>query len=74
MLLGQGRHGMLLSVEDLDVRYGHAQVVHGVSMHLKEGELVCIVGRNGAGKTSLLKSIGGFMKPAAGRTPSMGSE
>jgi ABC-type branched-subunit amino acid transport system ATPase component len=36
-------------------------------MHLKEGELVCVVGRNGAGKTTLLRTIGGFMKPSAGR-------
>ncbi|MFH2125939.1 MAG: ATP-binding cassette domain-containing protein [Pseudomonadota bacterium] len=57
---------MLLSVDNLDVRYGHAQVLHDVSMHLNQGELVCVVGRNGAGKTTLLKTIGGFMKPAAG--------
>lgn len=57
---------MLLSVEHIDVRYGHAQVLHDVSMHLNEGELVCVVGRNGAGKTTLLRTIGGFMKPAAG--------
>ncbi|MFO7970974.1 MAG: ABC transporter ATP-binding protein [Desulfobacterales bacterium] len=57
---------MLLSVEDLYIAYGNAQVVHGLSMHLNQGELVCIVGRNGAGKTSLLKTIGGFIKPTGG--------
>ena len=57
---------MLLNVENLDVRYGHAQVLHDVSLHLNEGELVCVVGRNGAGKTTLLKTIGGFMRPASG--------
>jgi ABC-type branched-subunit amino acid transport system ATPase component len=57
---------MLLNVENLDVRYGHAQVLHGVSMHLNVGELVCVVGRNGAGKTTLLKTIGGFMRPVSG--------
>ena len=57
---------MLLNVENLDVRYGHAQVLHDVSMHLNEGELVCVVGRNGAGKTTLLKTIGGFMHPSGG--------
>ncbi|MGO9116352.1 MAG: ABC transporter ATP-binding protein [Desulfomonilaceae bacterium] len=57
---------MLLSVESLDVRYGHAQVLHGVSLSLNEGELVCVVGRNGAGKTTLLRTIGGFMRPAGG--------
>ncbi len=57
---------MLLSVEDLDVRYGHARVLHRVSLNLREGELVCVVGRNGAGKTTLLKTIGGFTAPAGG--------
>ncbi len=57
---------MLLNVENLDVRYGHAQVLHGVSLSLNEGELVCVVGRNGAGKTTLLRTIGGFMRPAGG--------
>jgi ABC-type branched-subunit amino acid transport system ATPase component len=57
---------MLLSVENLDVRYGPARVLHGVSMHLQAGELVCVVGRNGAGKTTLLKTIGGFLRPTAG--------
>jgi ABC-type branched-subunit amino acid transport system ATPase component len=57
---------MLLTVENLDVCYGHAQVLHDVSLRLNEGELVCVVGRNGAGKTTLLKTIGGFMSPARG--------
>jgi ABC-type branched-subunit amino acid transport system ATPase component len=57
---------MLLTVENLDVCYGHAQVLHGVSLRLNEGELVCVVGRNGAGKTTLLKTIGGFVSPANG--------
>jgi ABC-type branched-subunit amino acid transport system ATPase component len=57
---------MLLSVDKLDVYYGHAQVLYDINVHVEEGELVCIVGRNGAGKTTLLKTIGGFMPPASG--------
>jgi ABC-type branched-subunit amino acid transport system ATPase component len=57
---------MLLSVDNLDVHYGSAQVLYNVSLNLKPGELVCIVGRNGAGKTTLLKTIGGFLKPTRG--------
>jgi len=57
---------MLLSVEHVDVHYGNAQVLHDVQMHVREGELVCVVGRNGAGKTTLLKSVGGFLKPSRG--------
>jgi len=57
---------MLLNVDNLNVHYGRAQVLHDITAHIKEGELVCVVGRNGAGKTTLLKTIGGFMKPSAG--------
>ena len=57
---------MLLKVDNLDVYYGHAKALHDIDIHVKEGELVCIVGRNGAGKTTLLKTIGGFMTPATG--------
>ncbi len=63
---------MLLEVTNLDVHYGHAKVIHDLSMHLKEGELVCVVGRNGAGKTTLLKTIGGFIQPSAGSVSFMG--
>ncbi len=57
---------MLLNVENLNVHYGRAQVLHDISTHVQEGELVCMVGRNGAGKTTFLKTIGGFMKPSSG--------
>lgn len=57
---------MLLSVENINVAYGHAQVLHGVSMEIDKGEMVFVVGRNGAGKTTLLKTIAGFMTPTQG--------
>ena len=57
---------MLLKVDNLDVHYGRAKVLHGVSMQVREGELVCVVGRNGAGKTTFLKTVGGFVKPSSG--------
>ena len=41
---------MLLNVENLNVHYGRAQVLHEISAHVEEGELVCMVGRNGAGE------------------------
>ncbi len=65
---------MLLSVENLDVHYGSAQVLHNVSLHLNPGELVCIVGRNGAGKTTLLKTIGGFHAPSRGKVSFKGQD
>lgn len=58
---------MLLKVESIDVHYGNAKVLHDVSLHVKKGELVCVVGRNGAGKTTMLKTIAGFIKPSKGK-------
>jgi len=57
---------MLLNAKNLYVHYGRAQVLNDISAHIQEGELVCVVGRNGAGKTTFLKTIGGFMKPSSG--------
>lgn len=58
---------MLLEVETLDVRYGATHAVKGVSLTVNEGEIVTVLGANGAGKSSLLKAVAGAVKPAAGR-------
>jgi branched-chain amino acid transport system ATP-binding protein len=57
----------MLKVENLDVFYGDAQALDGVSLEIEEGTIVAIVGANGAGKTSLIRTIAGMHKPAAGR-------
>ena len=57
----------MLKVENLDVFYGDAQALDGVSLEIKEGAIVAIVGANGAGKTSLIRTIAGMHKPARGR-------
>ena len=57
---------MLLSVKDLRVRYGKVEAVKGVSFEVAEGDIVTLLGANGAGKTSILHSISGLVKPAAG--------
>lgn len=57
---------MLLSVERINVAYGHARVLSDVSLNLEQGERVFVVGRNGAGKTTLLKTIAGFLTPTEG--------
>lgn len=56
----------LLEVEDLRVAYGSIQAVKGVSFHLEEGETVCLIGANGAGKTTILKAIAGLIPAQAG--------
>ena len=58
---------MMLRIENLDVFYGDAQALDGVSLEIEEGAIVAIVGANGAGKTSLIRTIAGMHKPARGR-------
>ena len=57
----------LLQVEGLDLYYGDAQALSGVSIEIAAGEVVAIVGANGAGKSSLIRAIHGIERPAAGR-------
>ena len=57
---------MLLTVEDLTVYYGPVEAIHGVSFHLEEGEIVSIIGNNGAGKTTILKTISGVLQVNSG--------
>jgi branched-chain amino acid transport system ATP-binding protein len=56
----------LLQVRDLDLFYGDAQALAGVSLDVSAGEIVTIVGANGAGKSSLIRAIHGIEKPARG--------
>ena len=56
----------MLSVEAIDVFYGDAQALDGVSLEVEEGAIVAIVGANGAGKTSLIRTIAGMNRPARG--------
>ena len=58
---------MILAVDSLDLFYGDAQALDGVSLTIEEGTIVAIVGANGAGKTSLIRTIAGMHKPARGR-------
>jgi branched-chain amino acid transport system ATP-binding protein len=57
----------MLRVENLDVFYGDAQALDSVSLEIDEGAIVAIVGANGAGKTSLIRTIGGMIRPRSGR-------
>ncbi len=57
----------LLSVQDLDLYYGDAQALAGVSLEVEKGEIVAIVGANGAGKSSLIRCIAGIEKARSGK-------
>lgn len=56
----------LLTVKNLQIAYGGIQAVKGISFEIKQGELVSLIGANGAGKTSTLNCLGGLLKPAGG--------
>ena len=57
---------MLLDVKDLRVNYNKVEAVKGVSFFLEEGTLVSIIGANGAGKSTILRTISGLIKPRSG--------
>lgn len=57
----------MLEVRDLDLYYGAAQALRKVSLSARPGEITCILGRNGVGKTSLLRAIDGRQRAAGGR-------
>ena len=57
----------LLDVEDLHVSYGAITALRGVSLGVGQGEVVALIGANGAGKTSTLRAISGMLKPRSGR-------
>lgn len=64
----------LLSVEDLHVAYGKAEVVHGVSFAVHPGEFVVLLGRNGAGKSTILHAASGLIPKREGRVRFAGAD
>lgn len=57
---------MMLEIKDIQVYYGMIQAIKGVSFHVDEGEVVALIGANGAGKTTILHTISGLLAPKAG--------
>jgi branched-chain amino acid transport system ATP-binding protein len=57
---------MLLAVRDLRVKYGNVEALHGINLAVEEGEIVAILGANGAGKSTTLMAISGIVKSSAG--------
>ncbi|KAB2912636.1 MAG: ABC transporter ATP-binding protein [Hyphomicrobiaceae bacterium] len=64
----------LLEIEDLNAWYGASHIIHGLSLSVEQGEILALVGRNGAGKTSTIKAIMGLMPKATGRVSFSGRE
>jgi branched-chain amino acid transport system ATP-binding protein len=63
----------LLAVEDLHTAYGLSRVLFGVSLEVAAGECVCLLGRNGVGKTTTIRSVMGLLRPTSGRVVWKGS-
>jgi len=63
---GRGDEAPLLEVDAIEVAYGDVEVLHGVSLTVREGEIVTLLGSNGAGKTTTLRAISGLRPPRRG--------
>ena len=63
-----------LEIEDLEVNYGSITAVRNISLHVEQGEIVTLVGANGAGKTTILRTISGLTRPSKGRIVFRGTD
>ena len=63
----------MLTLKDITLHYGHSQILHGISMEAQKGEVTCVMGTNGVGKTSLIKAISGT-HPRSGGSLSLDGE
>ena len=64
----------MLKVENLSVHYGMIQAVRDVSFEVNEGEVVSLIGANGAGKTTILRTLSGLVRPSTGKIQFLGKE
>ena len=64
----------MLRTHKLNVSYGESQVLWDVNIHIPPGQIVCLMGRNGVGKTTLLKTIVGLLKPRSGTITFQGND
>jgi branched-chain amino acid transport system ATP-binding protein len=64
----------LLAIEGLNAWYGESHILHGVDLHVREGEVVCLLGRNGAGRTTTMRAIMGLVGRRTGSIRINGTE
>ena len=62
----------MLTLDGVSVAYGAVEVLHGVSLRVDEGEMVCLLGANGAGKSTTVRTISGLLRPTAGSITFLG--
>ncbi|MFM6842876.1 MAG: ATP-binding cassette domain-containing protein, partial [Dolichospermum sp.] len=56
----------MLKISNLNVHYGESHILRNVDLTVLPGQMVCLIGRNGVGKTTMLKTIMGLLKPSSG--------
>ena len=66
--------GTMLTINDINVFYGAIHAIKGVSLEVNEGEIVTLIGANGAGKSTILRTISGLLKPKTGSIQFVGQE
>ncbi|MCE2452501.1 MAG: ATP-binding cassette domain-containing protein, partial [Nitrospinae bacterium] len=64
----------MLKVDDIHTYYGDSYVLQGLSLEIAEGQVMAVLGRNGMGKTTLIRSIIGFTKPRTGKVTFDGAD
>ena len=66
--------GTMLKIDDINVFYGAIHAIKGVSLEVNEGEIVTLIGANGAGKSTILRTISGLLKPKGGSINFLGND
>ena len=64
----------MLRIEDIHTYYGHIHALKGISLEVNEKEIVCLIGSNGAGKSTTLMTVNGILHPAEGRILFLGQD
>jgi len=71
---GAGKDTRLLELNDLNVHYGAVHALKGITLTVDQGKIVTLIGANGAGKSTILKTISGLVKPSGGSIKFLGKE
>ena len=64
--ISEGEWSAMLKLQKIEAGYGESMVIRDVNLEVKPGQIVCLMGRNGVGKSTLMKSIMGLIKPKSG--------
>jgi branched-chain amino acid transport system ATP-binding protein len=71
--MSASKGSLMLSVKDIHVKYGNIEALKGVSFEVFEGEIISLIGANGAGKSTTLRAVSGLLKPVSGKIEFLGA-